>query len=196
MQEVIMKQVIISSILMLAIFILAGCGPTFVNPLPAPDPPRPDKSLEGVWRHDEKDEQDIVMFIRRDDGWMDILIVATKYKPNSMEVMRFEGFCSQIGKDAFLSVREVGDPDESQKSEGWYLAQYKTSRKKLEFRVFSAGKSAELVEAGRLEGDVEEGTNKVTRVTSTSDELAGLIRREGAQVFMDDDPPAVFKKLK
>jgi hypothetical protein len=26
----------------------------------------PDKSLEGVWRHGEKDEQDIVMFLQRE----------------------------------------------------------------------------------------------------------------------------------
>lgn len=181
--------------------VTCGCVPEFENPLPPPADLKSDAKLIGNWvcAMDTNETSQLSVFARP-SGWMDFVYV-TQYLTRGdkrADVMAYEGYATQIGKNKFLSLRaRVLDSDKSEGTNGTYvLAYYNAGRSRLDLSFFSQSKVKALMQSGELEGKIVKGayTADVT-VTAASSNLLSLISAKGVDAFVDNDDGSIKFKF-
>jgi hypothetical protein len=196
---------------------LASCYPEFKNPIPPPPELKADHQILGTWvrtlKADQHEYKEQVSIFQRRSGWIDVVWIydIDKKEPaDGINVLIFEGYSTSINKQKFLCLRfREKDWKGRDKEVGgkpftayWIIANYETpSNGDLIIKPFSTQRVEELIEKGKLKGEVVKGKlfkeqglslDKVT-VTSSSDELVELICKEGAEAFIWQDSNDTFR---
>ncbi len=211
--------------LMLLLFLLvylASCYPEFKNPIPPPPELKPDNKILGTWirtcKSDQDEYKEQVSIFPRSSGWVDVVWIYDIDKKGSgdgINLLILEGYSTSVKKQQFLCLRfrekdfnNLVRADQKDRRHGdkrveqepftahWIIANYETTNiNELVIKPFSTRRIEELIEKGRLKGEVVKGElfnkqepflDKVT-ITSSSDELAEVISDEGAGAFILDD---------
>jgi hypothetical protein len=192
------------------LFFSASCIPEFKNPLPVPKGVKPDQEILGTWESWEsdpnsKDESFQITFFPAKSGGMYIVwtnIEGPEYDP---DISILQGYTTVLNKDKFLCIRPIKkinrDSEDEQGGQSFVIANYRISDDTLLIYVFSQYSIKRLIEKGKLKGEIKERSfsDEVT-VTSSSEELAAAIIKEGVENFIVDDEGDYvgmkFKKLK
>jgi len=207
---------------------LASCYPEFKNPIPPPPKLKADQQLLGTWvraakvgQYESESKEQLCIF-PRGSGWIDVVYIydIDREEPaDGINVLIFEGYSTSINKEKFLCLRfRKKDFNWFQKpysrsdkeiggvpfAAGWIIVNYETpSNDELIIKHFSIPKVEELIEKGKLKGEVVKGKlfkeqglslDKVT-VTSSSDELVEVISKEGAGAFIWQDANDTFRDM-
>ena len=220
---------ILSLLLLLS---LASCCPTFKNPIPPPAELKADPQILGTWvrtytvNHSESKEQ--LSIFRRSSGWIDAVWIYEE-STDGISLLVLEGYNTSVNKQWFLCLRirerdfnwaGQKNPNWTDKEAGglrftknWMIANYEApTNDELVIKPFSTRRVEELIEKGKLKGEVkkkelfgkpEPSLDEVT-VTSSSDELVEVISQQGTGTFIWDDPNdtlrfmnvAVFSKVR
>ncbi|MHC4121113.1 MAG: hypothetical protein ACYSWO_26805 [Planctomycetota bacterium] len=197
------------SILSLLLLIcLTSCYPEFKNPIPPPPELRADSQILGTWiTTTESDSKEQLSIFQRSSGWIDVVYINdidSKESKDGINVVVFEGYNTSVDKQKFLCLRlrkrDFSESDRQAEEFHFYIVNYETQKNaKLIMKHFSIKKVKELIEKGKLKGDVVKGryVDKVT-VTSSSDDLIEAISREGVGAFIeqDEDDILVFSRSK
>jgi len=196
------------------LILLASCYPTFKNPIPPPPKLKADHKILGTWvrtlKADEHEYKEQVSIFQRRSGWIDVVWIydIDREEPtDGINVLILEGYSTFVNKQKFLCLRfrkkdfswrlQEKDYSLSEKEDGefpFYIVNYESpSKEELIIKHFSIQKVEELIEKGKLKGEVVKENifkgqpfDKVT-VTSSSDELVELISKEGAEFFIWQD---------
>ena len=196
---------------------LASCYPEFKNPITPPLELKADPQILGTWvrmyKVDQSEYKEQLSIFSRSNGWIDavwIYDIDKKESTDGINVLIFEGYSTSINKQKFLCLRfREKDWKGRDKEVGgkpftayWIIANYETpSNGDLIIKPFSTQRVEELIEKGKLKGEVVKGKlfkeqglslDKVT-VTSSSDELVELICKEGAEAFIWQDSNDTFR---
>jgi len=214
---------------LLLLICLASCYPEFKNPIPPPAELKADPQILGTWvrtyKAGQSEYKEQLSIFQRSNGWIDavwIYDIDKKESTDGISLLVLEGYSASVNKQRFLCLRvrkrdfnwagqknrrrsdkEVG---EQLFTENWIMVNYETpNNDELVIKPFSTQRVEELIEKGRLKGEVvkekeglfrtpEQPLDKVT-VTSSSDELAEVISKEGAGAFILDDPNDTFRDM-
>lgn len=165
---------------------VTGCVPGFENPLPLSPDARADAAITGSWKAKDWEEgtEMYLVVLPRKTAWMDFVLVSGK-GDNSANVSRFEGYATRLGKDKFLSLREVDAEGNAPTNAIYVLAYYAVSRRDLTITMFSPPKVKALIEDGTLSGTIGEGFSD-DKVSSASEAVAAAITNKGLKAFVDD----------
>jgi hypothetical protein len=187
---------------------LTSCYPEFKNPIPPPPELRADSQILGTWiTTTESDSKEQLSIFQRSSGWIDVVYINdidSKESKDGINVVVFEGYNTSVDKQKFLCLRlrkrDFSESDRQAEEFHFYIVNYETQKNaKLIMKHFSIKKVKELIEKGKLKGDVVKGryVDKVT-VTSSSDDLIEAISREGVGAFIeqDEDDILVFSRSK
>jgi len=206
--------------LLLLLFIsLASCYPEFKNPIPPPPELKADHKILGTWartyKADQHEYKEQVSIFQRRSGWIDavwIYDIDREEPADGINVLILEGYSTSVNKENFLCLRfrEKDWKGRDKKVAGesfiayWIIVNYETSSNgDLVIKCFSIPKVEELIEKGKLKGEVVKGKlfkeqglslDKVT-VTSSSDELVEVISKEGAGGFIWQDANDTFRDV-
>jgi len=208
---------------LLLLIYLASCYPEFKNPIPPPAELKADHQILGTWlrtyKGDQSEYKEQLSIFPRRSGWIDVVWIydIDKKEPSDgINLLVLEGYSSSVNKQRFLCLRVrkrdfnwAGQRNQSwsDKEAGerpftkeWIIVNYEApNNDELVIKPFSTQKVEELIEKGKLKGEVvkeevfkEPSLDKVL-VTSSSDELVEVISREGAGAFIWDDPNDTFR---
>jgi len=211
----------------LVLFVALGsCCPIFKNPIPPPPELKADQQILGTWvrtakvgQYESESKEQLCIF-PRGSGWIDVVYIydIDREEPgDGINVLIFEGYSTSVNKQKFLCLRfRKKDFNWFQKAysrsdkeiggvpfaAGWIIVNYETSSKgDLVIKCFSIPKVEELIENGKLKGEVvKEDFFKVqpfdqVLVTSSSDELIEAISREGVGAFIWQDANDTFRDM-
>ena len=176
------------------LFFSASCIPEFKNPLPVPKGVKPDQAILGTWENEATDEKFQVSFIPATLGRMYIVWInienPDEYEP---DVSIWWGYTTILNKDKFLCFRFImkvhQDAEDEQEEPMYLIAHYRISNEgMLLIYMFSQDAIKSMIEKGKLKGEIKKGKyrDKVT-VTSSSEELAAAVIKEGVESFISDD---------
>jgi hypothetical protein len=203
---------------------LASCYPEFKNPIPPPPELKADNQILGTWvrtfKADQTEYKEQLSIFPRSSGWIDVVWIYDidrKGPGDGINLLVFEGYSTSVNKQRFLCLRfrekdfdwahqkdhSRGDREVAGRSiVYWTIVNYETpDSDELIIKPFSTQRVEELIEKGKLKGDVvkkewskEQGLSldKVT-VTSSSDELVEVISKEGAGAFIWQDANDTFR---
>ena len=230
---------------LLLLIYLASCGPVFEHPIPPPPELKADHQIMGTWvrtfkvkegQHESKEQLSI---FQRSSGWIDVVYIydiESEGSADGINLLVFEGYSTSVNKQKFLCLRfrekdfnwaHQKDYNSSDKEvEGqpfityWIIVNYETPiNGDLIIKRFSTQKVEELIEEGKLKGEVvkEELFKKQTSddvlgkrllddvlkkrpfdkvtVKSSSDELVEVISTEGAEAFIWQDANDVLRAM-
>jgi len=198
---------------------LASCYPEFKNPIPPPPELKADHQILGTWvrmyKVDQSEYKEQLSIFSRSNGWIDavwIYDIDKKESTDGVSLLVFEGYSTSVNKQRFLCLRlrEKDWQGRDAKVEAsrflvfWIIVNYETpNNDELVIKPFSTQRVEELIEKGKLKGEVVKGKlfkeqglslDKVT-VTSSSDELVELISKEGAEAFIWQDANDTFRYM-
>jgi len=189
------------------LFFSASCIPEFKNPLPVPKGVKPDQKILGTWESGSPDDKTQVRFFPSGkSGSMYIVHISTEGPEYPPDISIWRGYTTILNKDKFLCLRFIKkvypDSEDDQEEPFFNIAHYRISDEDtLLIYMFSQYSIKRLIEKGKLKGEIEERSysDKVT-VTSSSEELAAAIIKEGVESFISDDEGDYvgmkFKRLK
>lgn len=167
---------------------VCGCSVVvFRNGLPASQPLKPDKALLGYWGV----EGASIVCTARTNGLMDVVII--EQSGDGVKATVYESYSAKVGGAQYLCLRPVKSTDEAEKpehSDGWLILNYRTGWRSVAFRTIRAEAISELIDAGKLKGEVHRGTNAVgtlVSVTASSKDLADLFASLGADAIFETD---------
>ncbi len=188
------------------LFFSASCIPEFKNPLPVPKGVKPDQKILGTWESENvqlADENFQVSFFPAKSGGMYIVYISIgspEYEPRNVSV--WWGYTTRFNKDKFLCFRVIKrvnqDPEDEQEEPMFLIAHYRIPNEDiLLINMLSQDAIKRMIEKGKLKGEIEKGTyiDKVT-VTSSSEELAAAIIKEGVESFISEDEGGKLQRLK
>lgn len=115
------------SVLFLAL-VLAGCVPESVHPLSDPAQAKVDSRLIGLWSARIDNEDAILHFVPRSDGWTEIVMVTYRNQREDGEWSVFRMFPSRIGGKNYMNVRFIAEAAERAPSKRFHLARYRLSQ--------------------------------------------------------------------
>ncbi len=189
------------------LFFSASCIPEFKNPLSVPKGVKPDQKILGTWAQPSDEISQVSFFPPGKSGSMYIVHISTEGPEYPPDISIWRGYTTILNKDKFLCLRFIKnvypDSEDDQEEPFFYIiAHYRiTNEDTLLIYMFSQYSIRRLIEKGKLKGEIEERSysDKVT-VTSSSDELAAAIIKEGVESFISDDEGDYvgmkFKRLK
>jgi len=185
------------------LFFSASCIPEFKNPLPVPKGVKPDQTILGTWEAEGGGEKFQASFFPKESGEMYIVwinIEGPEYGPPDVSILW--GYTTILNKDKFLCfrpIKKVNQESEVKQEEPMFtIAYYRiTNEDTLLIYMFSQYSIRHMIEKGKLKGEIEERSysDKVT-VTSSSEELAAAIIKEGVEFFFSKGESMEFKRLK
>ena len=188
------------------LFFSASCLPEFKNPLPVPKGVKPDQAILGTWENDSvhlADEKFQVSFFPAKSGGMYIVYISfadPAYEPHN--VVTWWGYTTILNKDKFVCFRPIKkvnqDSEDDQEEPLFYIAHYRIPNEDtLLINMFSLDAVERMIEKGKLKGEIEERrySDKVT-VTSSSEELAAAIIKEGVESFISEVDSGKLQRLK
>ena len=180
----------------------ASCFPEFKNPLPIPKDWKTDRAILGTWETMPGREKFQVSFFQKEkSGPMYVVWINIEDGPPDVAILR--GNTTSLNKDKFLCLWFIKKihPDEGDDKEEpmCQILNYQISKEGiLTITMFSQVAIEQLIEKGELKGEIEKGKYiyKVT-VTSSSEELATAIIKEGIEYFISEDESSMeFQRLK
>ena len=191
----------VAHLLTLATMLSCSCAPRFKHPLPAPENLKPDRTVSGLWfRKTQNDRQQLSVFPRK-DGWVDIVYIydiESRTSADGINVLVFEGYTTSAAERKFMCFR-LREKDLHALKQDWedqrafLIVNYSVSKSgDLTIRHLSTERVADLVNDGRLKGDVAEDEitdgafNEGVVVLSSSEELLDVVRREGPDTLLGD----------
>lgn len=184
------------------LFFSASCIPEFKNPLPVPKGVKPDQAILGTWEAEGIGEKFQASFFPKESGEMYIVwinIEGPEYEP---DVSIWWGYTTILNKDKFLCLRVIKkvnqDSGDEQEEPMFTIAHYRIHNEDiLLIYMFSQDAIERMIEKGKLKGEIKKGTyiDKVT-VTSSSEELAAAIIKEGVEFFFSEGESMEFQRLK
>jgi hypothetical protein len=193
-------------IIAFVLFFSASCIPEFKNPLPVPKGVKPDQKILGTWETEGIGEKFQVSFFppaktgHKYIVWINI--EGPEYEP---DISIWGGYTTILNKDKFLCFRLIRKDSQdlgSALEPVFFIAHYRISDEDtLLIYIFSPDAIKRMIEKGKLKGEIEERSysDKVT-VTSSSEELAAAIIKEGVENFISNDEGEYegmkFKRLK
>lgn len=220
---------------LLLLISLTSCCPVFKNPIPPPPELKADHQILGTWvrtfkggQHESKEQLSI---FQRSSGWIDVVYIYdidSEGSADGINLLVFEGYSTSVNKQQFLCLRfrkkdfnwrlqekdySLSDKEivEAPFAAYWIIVNYEiSSNDELIIKRFSTQKVEELIEEGKLKGEVvkeevfkkqpsddvlkKRPFDKVT-VKSSSDELVEVISREGAEAFIWQDANDVLRDM-
>ena len=198
-----MKGHIFILLLLTGLLFLTGCVPEFENPLPPPGVMKADPALLGTWKIDSDQAGEItqVSFFGRESGWMDIVFVDGPSRYDGVDVSIFEAYTTKVNKDTFICLRPRRQDDQEQTNEEshYLLAHYNLSQEGiLSISLFDQSAVERIIEEGLLKGEYKEinGKRDLSKVISSSDEIASAILKKGVESFISKEDTVKFRKLK
>ena len=182
------------------LFFSASCIPEFKNPLPVPKGVKPDQKILGTWESENvqlADENFQVSFFPAKSGGMYIVYISfadPAYEPHN--VVTWWGYTTILNKDKFVCFRPIKkvnqDSEDDQEEPLFYIANYRISNEDtLLINLFSQDAVERMIEKGKLKGEIEGRS-----VTSSSEELAAAIIKEGVESFISEDLAGKLQRLK
>jgi len=204
---------------LLQLLCLASCCPTFKNPIPPPAELKADTQILGTWvrtyKVNQSEYKEQLSIFSRSNGWIDVVWIYDidkKESTDGVSLLVLEGYSVSVNKQLFLCLRVrkrdfnwagQKNPNWTEEAEGlrftinWMIANYEApTSDELVIKPFSSRRVEELIEKGKLKGEVkkqglfrmqEPSLDEVT-VTSSSEELVEVISQQGAGAFICDDP--------
>ena len=184
----------------IGLLLIGSCVVEFRHPLPPPDPFRPDPKLLGAWSPVEAADERI-QFEARESGWMDVVYLSHVGDAEGLDVETFEAYSATVGKERFLCLRprparraslqvrdDAGD---------YLLAHYRIRGRRMSLTLFSSTKLEALVQAGELDGIVNDDADVVSVTVHTpSEQLAAVIAEKGVAAFIDPSDTAELVRAK
>jgi len=185
------------------LFFSASCIPEFKNPLPVPKGVKPDQTILGTWEAEGIGEKFQASFFPKEPGEMYLVwinIEGPEYGPPDVSI--WWGYTTILNKDKFLCLRIIKkvnqDSGDEQEEPMFVIAYYRIPNEDiLLIYMFSQDAIERMIEKGKLKGEIKKGTyiDKVT-VTSSSEELAAAIIKEGVEFFFSEGESMEFQRLK
>lgn len=185
------------------LFFSASCIPEFKNPLPVPKGVKPDQTILGTWENESRGEKFQVSFFPKESGEMYLVwinIEGPEYGPPDVSI--WWGYTTILNKDKFLCLRVIKkvnqDSGDEQEEPMFTIAYYRIPNEDtLLIYMFSQDAVEHMIEKGKLKGEIKKGKyiDKVT-VTSSSEELAAAIIKEGVEFFFSEGEAMGFQRLK
>lgn len=212
---------------LLLLISLPSCYPEFKNPIPPPPELKVDSQILGTWfrtfKADQREYKEQLSIFPRSSGWIDavwIYDIDKEPSTDGINLLVLEGYSTSVNKQRFLCLRfrekdfnraHQKDHRRSDKEVGkqpfteyWIIVNYETPNNgELVIKPFSTQKVEELIEKGKLKGEVvkeemlkEQGPSldQVT-VTSSSDELVEVVSKEGGGAFIRQDANDTFRYM-
>ena len=159
--------------------LLAGCVPSFVNPLSGVRTAKLDTRLVGTWIPTKTEEKGYLHILPGENGMSDGIAVSFNDKKGG-DWTRYSLFSTQIGKHWFLSVK---DQDKSGKEPvgktvPYFIVRYRiVENNRLDLWLMSQD-SAEAAIANGLKGEIKKSTfGRNIRITASSAELMEYVKR-------------------
>ncbi len=173
-----------------------------------------------TYKADQSESKEQLSIFPRKSGWIDVVwiyAIDSEVSADGVNVLVLEGYSTSANKQRFLCLRfrekdyswARQNHTQSDKEPGnqpftthWIIVAYEILKNDLVIKPFSTRRVEEFIEKGKLKGEVvrgkelfrtpEQPLDQVT-VTSSSDELAQVISKEGAGAFIWDDPNDTFR---
>ena len=175
------------------LFFSASCIPEFKNPLPVPKEMKSDRKILGTWESVPEENKSQVSFFSKKEGGMYIVFINDTDGDEPPDVSVMQGYTTNLNKNKFLClwfIKKAHQNAEDEKEEPMCrIAHYHISSEGiLSINMFSQYSIKRMIEKGKLKGEIEvrSYSDKVT-VTSSSEELAAAIIKEGVESFISDD---------
>ena len=167
--------------------ILSACVPESVHPLSDPAQAKVDVRLAGLWLARKDNEDALIHFIPRSDGWTEIVMVSYRNGREAGDWSVFRMFPSRIDGRDYMNVRFIAEAAERANSENFVLARYHLSRDDV-LSIWSmsgpAGRSA--IEAG-LEGSIRKSAfGDDILIEAKSEDLAEFLRGSDIEELFDN----------
>lgn len=180
-----------------AAYLLSGCMVAFDHPLPVAEGLGPDERVYGLWFGVEDESESYLHVFGSGSGMLDLFLLYREQ--DRMQLLAFEGFSTWVDDSAVLCIRERSleeQEDGPPEPRSWMIVPYVMDEGSLltlyglDVPVFR-----EFVEAGELEGTVDEVLGGVSvHVTATSEALAAFFREKGIRSLIAEDPWMVFSR--
>ena len=167
--------------------ILSACVPESVHPLSDPAQAKVDVRLAGLWLARKDNEDALIHFIPRSDGWTEVVMVSYRNGREAGDWSVFRMFPSRIDGRDYMNVRFIAEAAERANSENFVLARYHLSRDDV-LSIWSmsgpAGRSA--IEAG-LEGSIRKSAfGDDILIEAKSEDLAEFLRGSDIEELFDN----------
>lgn len=184
------------------LFFSASCIPEFKNPLPVPKGVKPDQAILGTWENEATDEKFQVSFFPAKSGGMYIVHISREGPEWPLDIYIYWGYTTLLNKDKFLCFRGIKkvnqDSGDEQEEQMFGIAHYRIlNEDTLLIYMFSQDAIKRMIDEDKLKGEIEVGSysEKVT-VTSSSEELAAAIIKEGVESLISEDEGGKLQRLK
>ena len=168
--------------------LLAGCVPSFVNPLSDVGTAKIDTRLIGTWIPSSAKEKGYLHILPGEKGMSDGIAVSFNDKKGG-DLTRYSLFSTRIGKHWFLNIK---DQDKSGKEPvgkkvPYFIVRYRIAKNnRLDLWLMSQD-SAEAAIANGLKGEIKKSKFSTNvRITASSAELMDYVKRV--------DPTKLFKE--
>lgn len=214
------------SVLSLLLLIsLVSCYPEFKNPISPPPELKADPQILGTWvrtyKVDQSEYKEQLSIFPRSSGWIDVVWIYDIDKKESVDginLLVLEGYSTSVNKQRFLCLRvrkrdfnwagqrnhSWSDKEAGERpfTKDWIIVNYEIPiNNELVIKPFSTQRVEELIEKGKLKGEVVKQellktpgpTLGEVTVTSSSDELVEVISKEGAGAFIWNDANDTFR---
>ncbi len=167
--------------------ILSACVPESVHPLSDPAQAKVDVRLVGLWSARKDDEDALLHFIPRSDGWTEIVMVSYRNGREAGEWSVFRMFPSRIDGRDYMNVRFIAEAAERAKSKRFFLARYQLSQDgALTFWSMSGPAADSAIKAG-LKGSVRKGQfGDDILIEAKPAELVEFLRRSDIDELFDN----------
>lgn len=154
----------------LIVVFLSGCAEWgSINPLSAPA--EPDKKLEGIWKFDSKDDDEVYLHIgKKKENTMTALSVEHK-KDGSLDIAEIPFFITRGTKNNFFNVKYKDiDNDFTSEDDGYIFIKYSFKDENTLFLYqFDPEVIKSAVQSGKLKGEVYYREPKTIQPTEDSE---------------------------
>lgn len=154
--------------LMLLVFCLSGCYPTFKHAVVDPEHNKLDERLIGFWEVDEsmrdleKGEYGFLLFLPCEDGLcITLYSVANDEKGDALH---FQGFAAEINGVGYINYKDYGSDEETD----YELATYQiTEDHKLKLALIDSQRLETAITEKKIAGEMTESKDMFGNATST-----------------------------
>lgn len=186
-------------LLLVMVFLLSGCYPTFKHAVVGPEHNTLDARLIGLWEIDEsmrdleKGEYGFLLFLPCEEG-ICITLFSTADDEKG-DVMHFEGFAAEINGKGYINYKDYGLEEESD----YELAAYQiTENNQLKLALVDSKKLEAAITDKTISGEIAEskdmfGKSTSVVVTAGRDELIKFL--DTTDIFNEEKGTYNFKDI-
>ena len=169
------------------VLVLSACLPESIHPLSDPAQAKVDARLVGLWSARKDNEDALLHFIPRPDGWTEIVMVSYRNDREAGEWSVFRMFPSRIDGRDYMNVQFIAEAAERSKSKRFLLARYHLSQDDALTIWSMSGPSAVFAIKAGLKGSVRKGQfGDDILIEAKPAELAEYLRRSDIEELFDN----------